>query len=154
MTVRPIDHGSAEYAAACELRRRFLREPLGLDLTAADVAGEEAQLHFGLFDEQGVLIGGLIGKPDPDRADTVRIRQVVVDEKHRGRGRGRTLQSEAERLLADAGYRRAVLFARPEAAPFYARCGYTPTGVTAELIGFTHREMAKALENGDALATG
>ncbi len=139
MTVRSIEYGSAEYAQACELRRRFLREPLGLELTEADVAGDDSQHHFGLFDQGGSLIGNVTGKPDPDDAITVRIRQMVIDERRRERGLGRRLLTEAERLLAERGFKRSILYARDEAAPFYERCGYQDTGENAELIGLPHR---------------
>ena len=145
MTVRPLEYGSAEYVAARELRRRFLREPIGLDLTAEDTAGEASQHHFGLFNEAGDLLGGVIGKADPEQAGVVRIRQMVVDEAHRDRGLGRRLLLAAEGLLADEGFTRSILFARPEAAAFYERCGYAYTGDRAELIGFTHHRMEKDL---------
>ncbi|TWT43413.1 GNAT family N-acetyltransferase [Botrimarina hoheduenensis] len=72
MIVRLFPHGSAEYRASLTLRCRFLREPLGLMLTPADLAGEEDQLHFGLFlseEDQAVcpppegLVASLIAKP-------------------------------------------------------------------------------------------
>ena len=177
MLVRPIDYDSPAYHAVRELRRRFLREPLGLELTAADVAGEAEQHHYGLFDEPNettgpaelrgpseapdaatapggtpspsgaplsdTLVGAVIGKPDPDDPASVRIRQMVVHADRRGEGLGRLLLTEAERLLSDRGYTRLVLYARPEAAGFYKRCGYQKTGATAELIGLEHLEMAK-----------
>lgn len=151
MLVRPIEYGSPEYRAACELRRRFLREPLGLELTAADVAGEDRQHHFGLFDEPradeatpgDLLLGNVIGKPDPDEPTWVRIRQMVVHGDRRGEGLGRTLLSGAERLLGERGFERFVLFARAEATPFYERCGYAATSDEVELIGLPHLRMEK-----------
>ena len=151
MQVRSIDHGSAEYRAACELRHRFLREPLGLRLTDDDVAGEETQHHFGLFVTEGGaerLVGGVIGAPDPVDPPTVRIRQMVVHEADRGRGLGRVLLAGAEAALAERGFSRFVLYARPEATGFYERCGYSATGETAELIGLEHLRMAKGATAG------
>lgn len=144
MHVRPIEHGSAEYDAYCDLRRRFLREPLGLELTEGDVEGEDAQHLFGLFDDTGRLLGGLIGKPENEPA-TVRLRQVVVHADRRGAGLGRRLMDACERRLVELGYARCVLYARGEAAAFYERCGYTATGVTRELIGLDHQEMVKPI---------
>lgn len=148
--VRPIEFGSPEYHAACELRRRFLREPLGLELTADDVAGEDAQHHFGLFlSEPGdaeSLIGCLIGKPDADPS-VVRLRQVVIHADWRGRGRGGRMLAEAERMLAERGYNRFVLYARNDAALFYKRYGYETTGDTAVLIGLEHLRMEKPAQD-------
>ncbi|TWT96876.1 Acetyltransferase (GNAT) family protein [Botrimarina colliarenosi] len=160
MHVRPIEFGSPEYAAACDLRRRFLREPLGLDLTHHDVEGEESQHHYGLFTEvpgdAATLIGGLIGKADDDnapRADTVRIRQVVVEKEWRAQGAGRILLLEAERRLAQVGYRRFVLYAREDAAGFYLRNGYHRTGKMTVLIGLDHELLEKQLSVDPPAAT-
>lgn len=147
MTVEEFAHGSPDYFAACELRRRFLREPLGLELTAADTRDDAAHHHFGLFEATGgtrEMLGSVIGKPRPDLGrGVVQIRQMVVDDAHRGAGHGRTLLLGAERLLAAKGYTSFVLYARDEAAAFYTRCGYTVTGETTELIGLPHRRMVK-----------
>lgn len=152
MIVRPIEFGSADYDIACELRRRFLREPLGLELSEADVAGEDRQHHYGLFDVSpsgdSVLVGNVTGKPDPDDAVTVRIRQMVIDAGRREAGLGRQLLTQAERLLAEIGFARSILYARDEAVPFYEKCGYVNTGENAVLIGLPHRRMRKALGAG------
>lgn len=148
---RPFEYGSADYEAAKDLRRRFLREPLGLELTAEDVAGEESQHHYGLFAAgdppapDGLLLGSVIGLPDPDDRSVVRIRQMVVHCDWRSRGAGRQLLAEAERRLAELGFTRCVLFARENATPFYERCGYHLTGGEKELIGLRHLQMAKSL---------
>lgn len=158
MLVRPIEFGSVDYESAKELRRRFLREPLGLDLSPADLAGEELQHHFGLFDSAttpaaaDLLLGAVTGKPDPDDALTVRIRQMVIDAERRGAGLGRRLLVGAERLLAARGFERSILYARDEAVPFYERCGYLDTGENAMLIGLPHHRMRKPLDGADQSA--
>jgi ribosomal protein S18 acetylase RimI-like enzyme len=151
--VRPIKYGSLEYAAYCDLRHRFLREPLGLRLTPHDVEGEETQYVYGLFTEEPGnvthLIGGLIGRDDDaadPQADTIRIRQVVVSVEWRGQGAGRELLLQSERLLAKEGFRRFVLFAREDAVGFYLRNGYHRTGEKAELIGLEHELLEKRID--------
>lgn len=57
--LRQIAHGSAAYSAACALRNRVLRLPLGLDLYREDLAAEVSQLHFGLYDEADALLACL-----------------------------------------------------------------------------------------------
>ncbi|QDV75949.1 GNAT family N-acetyltransferase [Botrimarina mediterranea] len=153
MHVRPIQFGSLEYAAYCDLRHRFLREPLGLRLTPHDVEGEETQHLYGLFTEEPGnvthLIGGLIGKADDDatpRADTVRLRQVVVSPDWRSQGAGRQLLLQSEQLLVKEGFRRFALYAREDAVGFYLRNGYQPTGKRAELIGLEHELLEKYAE--------
>lgn len=144
MRVIPIEYGSAEYEEMLVLRRRFLREPLGLPLSDKDVLGEEGQHHFALQTEDGKTIGGLIGKPIADSGDdTVQIRQVVVHEDNRRTGCGTKLMAEAEGHLARLGFARFVLYAREESASFYERCGYQRTGESKELLGLLHVRMEK-----------
>lgn len=152
MEVRPFSFGSDAYRAALELRRRFLREPLGLRLTAEDVAGDAEQQHFGLFlptnGGHPHLIGAVIAVPLEARSGggpAIRIRQMVVHADHRARGLGRRLLLGAETSLATQGVAQSWLFARGEAAPFYERCGYVRTGAERELIGLPHAEMQKRL---------
>ena len=144
MTVEEFPHGSPAYAASCELRREFLREAIGLELTEEDVRDDANQLHFGLFDSGRTLLGSVIGKPRPDIGDDLaQIRQMVVHDNHRGGGLGRTLLLGAEGLLAARGFSSYLLYARAEAAPFYERCGYRPVGEIVELIGIDHQRMEK-----------
>jgi GNAT superfamily N-acetyltransferase len=127
-------------------------------LSEADVAGEESQLHYGVFessaqlgadtqegmDDGAALVGSAIAMPLTNDGE-VRLRQVVVDESHRGLGVGRLLMAGIERDLSERGYQRVTLWARPEAAAFYEKCGYHPTGAVKELIGREHAEYAKRL---------
>ncbi|MGL4512835.1 MAG: GNAT family N-acetyltransferase [Lacipirellulaceae bacterium] len=153
MIVLEYPYGSAPYRAALALRDRFLRRPLGMVLSEADTAGEESQLHYGLFatdpsvaGERAELFGSAIALPLPaEGPGVVRLRQVVIDEARRGQGLGRLLMAGIERDLAAKGYRRVTLWARPEAAPFYAKCGYTPTGAVKTLVGMAHGEYAKGI---------
>ena len=147
MHFQPITFGSAEYEEACDFRYRFLRKPLGLELTEQDKSGEESQLHFGLYD-QSELIGVLIGKPLTDVGpDVVRLRQVAVHETRRGQGAGLLLMDQAETSLQELGFHRFVLFARADSALFYERCGYQRTGQVEQLIGLEHWEMEKLLKS-------
>ena len=162
MQIRPIQHTSPEYEATLDLRRRFLREPLGLELTEADTKNDAEQHHFGIYSQNeqlgagqlgtgqagdAHLIGSVIGMPiQHDGEKGIRIRQMVVDEAWRGKQVGRQLLLGAEEQLAKKGYHHFELYARPEAAPFYEKCGYEPTGETELLIGILHQHYAKRVD--------
>ncbi len=145
--IEEFPYGSAVYQNACALRHTFLRQPLGLELTAADVADDAEQFHFGLFaleKETRLLIGGCIGKPvESEDGKTIQFRQVVVDATWRSRGLGCRLMLETEKLLAQRGYTQFILYARDEAAPFYERCGYQKCGETMDILGLPHSCMKK-----------
>ena len=50
MELRRAGFDSDDYRACLELRRIVLREPLGLSWSEADLAEEERERHFGLWD--------------------------------------------------------------------------------------------------------
>lgn len=60
-----------------------------------------------------------------DRATFAWVCDVYVDPAARGRGVGKLLLAEADRLLADSGVRRAML-ATADAHGLYAQHGYAP----------------------------
>ncbi len=144
MQIRSLEYASPDYFSSVELRKKFLREPLGLELTEADTAPDADQHHFGIYNETGKLVGSAIGMPLPEKGpDVVRIRQVVVDEAWRAKQVGRQLMLGVEKLLSEMGFTHFELYAREEAAPFYKKCGYQPTGATEVLIGIEHEHFTK-----------
>ena len=52
------------------------------------------------------------------------LRLVAIDPAWQARGHGRALLECAERFVRDLGCRKAVVYATPEAAGFYAHAGY------------------------------
>jgi predicted GNAT family N-acyltransferase len=143
MTFREIAFGSADYRAEWELRESVLRKPLGLSLANEDLSAECDHLHFGLFAENGNLIGSVIAVPLADR--TVRLRQMAVTPESAGQGYGARLLRETESALRDRGFGQIVLHARAGAAGFYEKSGYAVTGAEFKEVGIPHLPMAKRL---------
>ncbi|HVZ07055.1 GNAT family N-acetyltransferase [Rhodopila sp.] len=52
------------------------------------------------------------------------LRLVAIDPSRQGEGHGRVMLREAEAFARRIGCRQAVVYATPEAAGFYAGCGY------------------------------
>ncbi len=52
------------------------------------------------------------------------LRLVAIDPDWQGGGHGRVMLEEAERFVRDLGCKRAVVYATPESAGFYASVGY------------------------------
>src|SRR5690348_3196872 len=105
-------HGSAEYEATVSLRRRVLREPLGLDFTRAELAAEAADYHL-VANEDGALAACLILVPLESGA--IKMRQVAVEPALQGRGIGRELVRFAEDFARERGFTRMTLNARTSA---------------------------------------
>lgn len=143
MTFRQIAFGSAEYHAAWDLREAVLRRPLGLSLKNEDLAAEDGQLHFGLFQTTGILVASVIAVPID--SGTARLRQMVVAPEFGGQGRGARLLQETEAALRSRGFGRLVLHARAAVAGFYEKSGYKVTGPEFVEVGIAHLPMEKRL---------
>jgi ribosomal protein S18 acetylase RimI-like enzyme len=94
----------------------------------------------------GELLGTarLLPKPgDPTR----QVRQVAVSPQAHGRGVGRALMEELERLAVAEGAVELWLHARENAFGFYGRLGFVPEGeiFVSELTGIPHRTMRRRL---------
>jgi len=143
MQVRCHDYGSPGYEACLELRRRVLREPLGLDWSEADLVGEEEQRHFGLH-EGGTLVACLVICP-PEHG-IVKLRQMAVEVAWQGRGVGRKLLDDVMDLLREEGVREVELHAREAAAGFYERLGFEREGDRFLEVGIPHWKMMRKVE--------
>ncbi len=143
LTFREIKCDTADYRLACDLRQSVLRDPLGLQLTAGDVAADADQRHFGLFDGSGQITASLSAIPKSD--GVVKFRQMAVDESFQGTGCGRNLITAAEGLLRKNGFVTATLHARITAASFYEKLGYHREGEEFAEVGIPHIQMSKSL---------
>ncbi len=91
--------------------------------------GETSGYHF-LFVEKGKsLLGYTCFGPIPGSAHSYDLYWIVVDPALQGKGLGRRLLSESERIMAERGARRiyADTSSRPQYEPtraFYLACGY------------------------------
>jgi GNAT superfamily N-acetyltransferase len=61
---------------------------------------------------------------DDLRNDAAALRLVAIDPAFQGGGHGRVMLQHAENFVRELGCRKAVVYATPEAAGFYAQAGY------------------------------
>jgi GNAT superfamily N-acetyltransferase len=80
--------------------------------------------HFPLLLKLGAAPIGTIRVDSLDNGYAA-LRLVAIDPCRQGEGHGRILLREAEGFARDIGCRRAVVYATPEAAGFYAAAGYS-----------------------------
>jgi len=143
MTFREILFGSDDYRRILELRDTVLRKPLGLTLASEDLEAERGQLHFGLFCEDGTLLGSVIAVSlDSEHA---RLRQMAVAPEYSGKGHGATILREIESELGRRGFRHITLHARAAVARFYEKSGYAVTGPEFEEVSIPHLPMSKTI---------
>lgn len=137
---RLVRHGSPEYDALVDLRRRVLRLPLGLDFSPEELTAEADQLHIGVFADVMVVACAVLVP-----GEGAKIRQVAVEPHHHGRGLGTFVMEWAENEARTLGVHGIILHARAEVVPFYERLGYVTEGEPFTEIGIPHRRMMKRL---------
>ena len=146
MVFREIGFGTDEYRLECGLRNDVLRKPLGLALSAEELAEEADQLHFGLFEPDGELAGCVVAvRLSPTDA---RIRQMAVSPARQRRGLGTRMMNELEANLRSRGFTTFVLHARASAVEFYRRLGYTVVGDEFVDLTIAHSRMVKEVPVG------
>jgi GNAT superfamily N-acetyltransferase len=136
-----IRHESATGEASRALFAQYMdlvRERLGSSFvpteqifaTEDDFDAEGAAWLVVYDGDMAVACGGL----RPLAPGVGEIKRMFVTASARGRGHGRTLLAELERLAADGGCERVRLFTTEvlrEARALYSACGYRPVGVVA-----------------------
>ncbi len=141
--LKRIQHNTAEYERVVALRRRVLREPLGLDFTSEQLAAEAEDIHLAGF-EGDTPVACLILTPVSEAE--WKMRQVAVAPERQGEGLGSRLVAYSETVARAAGCSQMTLHARETAVPFYLRAGYEVEGEPFEEVTLTHRKMKKWLK--------
>lgn len=141
MNYYQIEFGTPEYDEAVRLRYKILREPLGLDFTAEDLAKEYDQYHLGAYDAKNNLVGYLLLSPKAEHI--IQMRQVAVQADLQNRGIGKGLVYYSESFVQSKGYKTMMLHARDTAVPFYEKLGYKKVGSAFEEVGIKHYKMEK-----------
>lgn len=117
-----------------------------LDRTSRDrgFAWGPEPLRLALVDDEGRIVGGLIGTTD---WGWLHVAVLAVDETLRGRGWGARLLGEAERVAVGRGCHHAWLDTFSfQARPFYERLGYRAFGELADYpAGHSRIFLAKPL---------
>jgi predicted N-acetyltransferase YhbS len=134
--------GSDLYRQALALREAILRQPLGLRLTAEELADDQLRRHF-CATSHGAVVGSVSLRP-LDR-ETIQLRQMAVAEERRRERIGAMLLGCAEEFARSAGFRLMVLNARLGAEGFYARFGYLAEGEPFDENTVPHVRMTKRL---------
>ncbi|MGQ9574721.1 MAG: GNAT family N-acetyltransferase [Thermoguttaceae bacterium] len=91
--------------------------------------GPASGYNFVFAEREGRVVGYVCYGPIAGTAASYDLYWIAVDNSHRGKGLGRLLLAEAERLIGQAGGRRVYVETsrRDQYAPtrqFYQRCGY------------------------------
>lgn len=142
--ITEVDFATPLHDASLHLRYKILREPLGLNFAARDIMEECDEIVLvALHPYEHILLATL--NLSIQDSSTLKMRQVAVDEKYRGKGIGRVLVSFSERIGRRRGYKRMCLSARETATALYENMGYISVGKPYVEIGIPHIKMEKEI---------
>jgi GNAT superfamily N-acetyltransferase len=138
-----IPASQKEWDSYYDLRYRILREPLGKERGSERNEGDDAGIHFGLYENE-ILIA--VARLDRVDETTCQARFVAVESRLQGQGYGRKIMTALENEAIGLGYRKLILHARDYALPFYEKLGYTLVGPSYKLFDvLQHFEMFRIL---------
>jgi len=142
VTIKRITTGTAEYEQMLGLRDRVLRIPLGLSVRNDNLLQDEHDILL-VSCQDSQIIGCVILHPIDK--ETVRLRAMAVTPAYQGKGIGRLLVKEAERVARDEGFPRIILRARIVVAGFYEKLGYIRQGEIFTEVSIPHVLMQKPI---------
>lgn len=142
MPIRQIDHGTKEYHQMVDLRNEILRKPLDLTFTQEELENEKDDILIGAFEEEKILGCCLLTRIDDN---SVRLRQMAVQNNLQGKGIGASMLNYAENLARDHGFKNMVMHARKPVVGFYEKLGYKVTSDEFVEITIPHHVMEKNL---------
>lgn len=135
--------------AVIDLRHRVLRDGLPRDTAIFEGDGEVGTVHLGAFDDWGVMIGCVtILHRMWNGAPAWQLRGMAVDPQWQGRGIGKALLVELERLvLCDSHSTLMWCNARKPAVGFYERHGWRLASPEFEIpTAGPHHRMTRHLD--------
>ena len=138
-----IQFATPEYDELVQLRTKILRKPLGLEFTIDQLSNEYNDFHFGIYNQELKLLGGMIFNNTGN--NTLKMRQVAVDDVCQNKGIGKFMVKQSEEWAKEKGFNKIELNARDTAIPFYQSLGYDAEGEIFIEVSITHLKMVKNL---------
>lgn len=142
MALKQIDYGTPEYRQMLNLRYEILRKPLGLQFDAKELDEEKDAILIAAFEDEVMLGCCFLTRINND---TVRLRQVAVQNNLQGKGIGATILNFAENIARDRRYKTIITQARKSTAYFFEKHGYKVDGEEFIHLTIPHCFMKKKL---------
>lgn len=143
MTASLISEATHQYTEMVALRKRILRDPLGLTFTENDLSRDKDDLLCGYYNDEDKLIGTCI--LTHISSSLMQLRQMAIETGYQNKGIGYKLLRFAEETAAQHQYKKITLHARKTAVGFYEKAGYKIVGEEFTEVGIPHLEMEKTL---------
>jgi len=142
MALKQIDFGTPDYQQMLNLRYEILRKPLGLQFKPEELESEKDAILIAAFEDEKMLGCCFLTKIDNE---TVRLRQMAVQNNLQGKGIGASLMNFAENIARDRGYKTMLMHARKTTVQFFEKQGYKVEGNEFIQLTIPHCAMKKKL---------
>lgn len=106
-----------------DLRFRILREPWNQPRGSERNEGDKTALHFAIWENGKPL--AVARMDETEQNDTAQVRFVAVESNQQGRGLGKAIMLEVEKMVKKQNKRRIILHARENAVQFYEGLDYS-----------------------------
>ena len=140
--VAEAEFGAKSYGEMLTLRKRILRDPLGLEWTEEEESWEPRERHFAMQVDNETVACVVIR---PLGQGVVKLRQMAVEPARQGTGIGRGLLEGVEKILITDEVDRIELNARDTAVGFYEKLGFRKVGEEFVEVTIPHWKMVKTL---------
>ncbi len=110
-----------EWVNYYDLRYRILRQPWNQPIGSEKNEGDSTGIHLALF-ESGIIKA--VARLDISGEKVSQVRFVAVEEACQGKGLGKLVMNEVEKIAISRGDTLLILHAREVALPFYTKQGY------------------------------
>lgn len=119
-----IDHGTAEYQAATNLREEYLLKPLGFKLDIEGLKQEKDYIHIiAVKSEELIATAVLVPK-----GKACRVQSVTVKGSYQNKGLGKKIMLFCEEYANQQEFEEIYCKVRVSAIPFYLKLEYIVEG--------------------------
>ena len=140
LNFKMVQHNSDQYWESICLRHDVLRKHLNMVFDPWQLEEENFCLHIVCY-YQSKMVGCLVLVPL--ESDLCQMKQVCIAEDFQGRGIGKYLVYEFEKIAKLNGFTRIIMHARNYAVPFYEKLGYKKYDKQYKLLGMYHWNLRK-----------
>ncbi len=136
--IQKIYSHTQAHKAMIALRYEVLRKPLGLRYTDAELANDEADTLWGIYENNTICGCCIITKLS---SNSWKMRQVAVAASHQSKGIGSLMLHHIEQEAKHENVHLLQCHARATAVAFYTKNNWTVEGESFEEVGISHYKM-------------
>ena len=140
MQILTIEHKTDLYYKMLSFREDYLRKPLGLHFTLADINNEQDDYFFIVLENENIIGSCIL---TPISTQIIKLRQMAIHPNFQKKYIGKSILQYCEKVAFKKEYQQIVLHARETAIDFYKKNSYTAIGDLFIEVSIPHIKMFK-----------